>query len=41
MGTIPLEKQQATFNLAGKPSAFYKIVLQGEHNNSNYWIERK
>jgi predicted AlkP superfamily pyrophosphatase or phosphodiesterase len=41
LGTIPVKTQQAIFSLDNKPSAFYKIVLQGDHNSSNYWIERK
>jgi hypothetical protein len=41
LGNIPARTQQATFKLAGQPAAFYKIVLAGDHNNSNYWIEVK
>ena len=41
LGTVPVAAQKALFNLPGKPSAFYKIVLQGDSNTSNYWIEKK
>ncbi|MEP6751029.1 MAG: alkaline phosphatase family protein [Bacteroidota bacterium] len=40
LGTVPLVSQKAGFNLTGKPSGFYKIVLQGENNISNYWIRK-
>jgi Type I phosphodiesterase / nucleotide pyrophosphatase len=40
LGTVPLATQKASFNLSGKPSGFYKIVLQGDYNNSNYWITK-
>ncbi len=41
LGTVPLSSQKATFDLSGKPSGFYKIVLEADKNNSNYWIEKK
>lgn len=41
MGTVPVTREQAVFKLPGKPTAFYKIVLQGTYNSSNYWIKIK
>jgi predicted AlkP superfamily pyrophosphatase or phosphodiesterase len=41
LGTPPLADQKARFDLSGKPSAFYKIVLEAEKNTANYWIEKK
>jgi len=41
LGTAPLADQKARFDLSGKPSAFYKIVLEAEKNTANYWIEKK
>ena len=40
LGTVPLSSQKATFDLSGKPSGFYKIVLEAPDNNSNYWISK-
>ncbi|MDP4250942.1 MAG: alkaline phosphatase family protein [Bacteroidota bacterium] len=41
LGTVPLDAQKARFDLSGKPSPFYKIVLEAEKNTANYWIEKK
>jgi predicted AlkP superfamily pyrophosphatase or phosphodiesterase len=41
LGTVPLANQKTHFDLSGKPSAFYKIVLEAEKNTANYWIEKK
>jgi len=41
LGTAPLLRQTAVFDLSSKPSAFYKIVLEAPDNTSNYWIEKK
>ena len=41
LGTAPLSQQKASFDLSDKPSGFYKIVLEGDKNASNYWIEKK
>ncbi len=38
LGTVPLAGQQASFRLSAKPPAFYKIVVQADHNTCNYWI---
>ncbi len=41
LGTVPLSAQKASFNLSGKPSSFYKIVLEAKTNSANYWVEKK
>ena len=41
LGTVPVTSQKAMFDLSGKPSGFYKIVLEADKNTSNYWIEKK
>jgi predicted AlkP superfamily pyrophosphatase or phosphodiesterase len=35
---IPLKSQKAVIDLENFPSAFYKIVAEGEHNSVNRWI---
>ncbi len=41
LGTVPLANQKSRFDLSGKPSSFYKIVLEAGKNTANYWIEKK
>jgi hypothetical protein len=41
LGTAPLSGQKVVFDLSDKPSGFYKIVLEGNNNTSNYWLEKK
>jgi len=41
LGTFPVTAQKAGLNFADKPSAFYKIVLQGDNNTANYWVDKK
>jgi len=38
LGTVPLARQRAAFSRAAYPAAFYKIVLEGEHNTVNTWL---
>ena len=35
---LPLKSQKAVIDLANFPSAFYKIVVEGEYNSVNRWI---
>ena len=39
VGTASLKSKQASVNLKDYPSAFYKIVLEGENNIVNCWIQ--
>jgi len=41
LGNFPVAAQKASFDFADKPSVFYKIVLEGDNNTANYWIEKK
>ncbi|OUJ74725.1 alkaline phosphatase family protein [Hymenobacter crusticola] len=41
VGTVPAGQQSFTINRSGKPSAFYKVVLEGEHNMVNRWLMPK
>lgn len=41
LGTVPLSKQAAVFDLSATPSPFYKIVLEAPGNGAGYWIENK
>ncbi|MEO5685028.1 MAG: alkaline phosphatase family protein [Chitinophagaceae bacterium] len=41
LGTVPIFRQKAAFDLSGKPSGFYKIVLEAGTQTANYWIEKK
>ena len=38
LGTVPLARQRAAFSRTAYPAAFYKIVLEGEHNTVNTWL---
>ena len=38
LGTVPLTRQGLEISRANVPSAFYKIVLEGEHNTVNCWV---
>ena len=38
---VPVSKQSVQVSLAKFPSAFYKVVLQGEHNTANAWLTEK
>jgi len=41
LGTLPVSAQKGSFHLDKPVSGFYKIVLEGDYNSSNYWIETK
>jgi len=41
LGTVPASAQKGSFYLSRQSSGFYKIVLEGDHNSSNYWVEIK
>lgn len=38
LGTVPLARQRLALSRAAYPAAFYKIVLEGEHNTVNCWL---
>lgn len=38
LATVPLARQRLAFSRAAYPEAFYKIVLEGEHNTLNCWL---
>lgn len=38
LGTVPLARQTMTISRQSHPSAFYKIVLEGEHNTVSRWL---
>jgi len=38
LATVPLARQRLAFSRAAYPQAFYKIVLEGEHNTVNTWL---
>lgn len=38
LGTVPLARQHLALSRAAYPAAFYKIVLEGEHNTVNCWL---
>ncbi|WP_266362625.1 alkaline phosphatase family protein [Tellurirhabdus rosea] len=41
LGEVPLSRQQAVFSVKDKPSAFYKIWLEGPANSVNRWVVLK
>ena len=41
LGTLPVSAQKGSFHLDKPVSGFYKIVLEGDYNSKNYWIETK
>ncbi len=38
LGTVPLARQCLAISRKAYPAAFYKIVLEGEHNTVNCWL---
>ncbi len=38
LGTVPLARQCLAISRRAYPAAFYKIVLEGEHNTVNCWL---
>jgi len=38
LGELEAKAEKAEFDLGRLPSPFYKVVLEGEHNNLNSWI---
>lgn len=41
LGKVPLKQQKASFSVKGKPSALYKIWLEGPSNSVNQWVVLK
>jgi predicted AlkP superfamily pyrophosphatase or phosphodiesterase len=38
VGEVPVSKESYNFSVKQRPSSFYKIVLEGEHNMVNRWV---
>jgi len=41
LGNFPLKTEAAVLNLTGKPSPFYKVVLEAPGNTANCWLQEK
>jgi hypothetical protein len=40
IGSVPIKNEMGTFDIKQYPSKFYKIVLEGQYNMVNKWINR-